>query len=406
MSELCLPHDWLGQRWWTAYVDLVSGRGAPAYARLAQALTGAGHADLAGAIARSLVVGESPLAGGRLPSSPAALEPGERALLSHDLNLLSAAARRELTEELPETERSSYPRLSELAPAPPAGGPVATLRSALLLEPTANLLAVYLDVLRSGGGGQAALYPALRWLGGSLEGVPTPAAADLAELVGLDEQLGRLTANTEALLAGKGAHNALLYGPRGSGKSTTVRGLLTRYAAAGLRLVELPLEELGALPDLLTKLSQRPQAFVLYVDDLAFEDGDPGYRPLKTLLEGGLAARPRNVALYATSNRRHLVKERFSHRPDPLDDDVHRWDTHHERLALADRFGLVITFPDAGQRRYLEVVSGLAHYHGIEQESLQEAAIRFAEWGNGYSGRTAAQFIDSLKQRAGQTQPG
>jgi len=112
-----------------------------------------------------------------------------------------------------------------------------------------------------------------------------------------------------------------------------------------------------------------------------------------------LAGRPDNVALYATSNRRHLLKERFRDRPDPLDDDVHRWDSQHEKLALADRFGLTITFPDAGQRRYLELVRGLARRRGLEQPALEEAAIRFAEWGNGYSGRTAAQFIASLSQR-------
>jgi len=118
-----------------------------------------------------------------------------------------------------------------------------------------------------------------------------------------------------------------------------------------------------------------------------------------------LSGRPANVALYATSNRRHLLKERFRDRPDPLDDDVHRWDSQHEKLALADRFGLTITFPDAGQRRYLEVVRGLCRRHGLgasvlDGSSLEEAAIRFAEWGNGYSGRTAAQFVASLSARA------
>ena len=106
--------------------------------------------------------------------------------------------------------------------------------------------------------------------------------------------------------------------------------------------------------------------------------------------------------MYATSNRRHLLRERHRERPDPLDDDVHRWDTHHDRLALADRFGLTLTFPDANQRRYLEVVAGLIGRHGLDVDDLAERAIRFAEWGNGYSGRTARQFVDGLLQEAGE----
>jgi hypothetical protein len=141
----------------------------------------------------------------------------------------------------------------------------------------------------------------------------------------------------------------------------------------------------------------RPHCYILFVDDLSFEQGDNSYHQLKTLLEGSLTARPDNVLIYATSNRRHLVKEQFSDRPDPLNDDVHGWDTHHERLALSDRFGLTITFPDASQQRYLEIVKGLVNFENLEIENLDERAIRFAEWGNGYSGRTAQQFVDSAK---------
>ena len=415
-NELYLPHGWVDDSWWSAYRQLdtaltVAGKSGAidggaataipevvgAYAHLTRELVRAGYRDLAAAIAFGLVVGESPLAGGRLPSGPSDLQAGEHGLLEHDLATLSTAARRDLSREVSAALALDLPDAKQLAPPEAGSGVVSGLREALLTAPAAGLLEAYLEVLRRAGGGPAALFPALRWHRGRLEGVPAPAPAHLEELVGLDEQLARLTANTEALLAGRGAQNALLYGPRGSGKSTAVRGLLERYAAAGLRLVELPLEEVGDLAELLSSLAGRPQAFVLFVDDLSFEDGDSGYRPLRTLLEGGLAGRPPNIALYATSNRRHLLKERFSQRPDPLDDDVHRWDTQHERLALADRFGLVITFPDAGQRRYLEVVRGLARHRGLEHRELDEAAIRFAEWGNGYSGRTAAQFIESLR---------
>jgi uncharacterized protein len=215
--------------------------------------------------------------------------------------------------------------------------------------------------------------------------------------VGVEAALGRLYANTEAFLAGRGGHHALLYGPRGSGKSTALRSLGGRYAAAGLRLVEVGPGDLHELPQLLQQLSDRPHRYLLFVDDLSFEAGSAAYGPLKSLLEGSLGGQPDNVRVYATSNRRHLVAERFSERPDPLDDDVHAWDTQHDRLALADRFGLTLTFPDATQRRYLEIVRGLAARDGVTDGELEAKAVRFADWGNGYSGRTAQQFLEALR---------
>jgi uncharacterized protein len=115
-------------------------------------------------------------------------------------------------------------------------------------------------------------------------------------------------------------------------------------------------KDLIALPEVIETVRFHPHRFVIFVDDLNFEAGDNAYGPLKTLLEGSLTERPDNVLVYATSNRRHLVREHFSDRPDPLSDDVHAWDTHNERLALSDRFGLTITFPDATQQRYLDIV--------------------------------------------------
>jgi predicted AAA+ superfamily ATPase len=254
----------------------------------------------------------------------------------------------------------------------------------------------YLQLLAERGAGPAALYPALTWQGRNLAGLQHPDLPSWDELALLGEQLERLGRNTQALLAGAGAHNVLLYGPRGSGKSTAVRGLLGRFAGSGLRLVELPPAELAALPALVERLRRQPTSFVIFVDDLAFEAEDAAYRPLKSLLEGSLSSTPANVIVLATSNRRHLVRERHSDRPAP-EDDVHGWDTHHERLALADRFGLTITFPSAGQRGYLEMVRALAALRGVGAVDT-EKAIQFAEWGNGYSGRTARQFVDDQVQ--------
>ena len=137
------------------------------------------------------------------------------------------------------------------------------------------------------------------------------------------------------------------------------------------------------------------------LDDLAFEEGERGYRPLRSLLEGGLRGLPPRVLVIATSNRRHLVREQLRDRPDPLDDDVHAWDTHHERLALADRFGLVLTFPRVDRDRYLVLVEALARAAAVELAADWSVdAIRFAERGNGYAGRTARQYVTELAQRA------
>src|SRR5690606_21408356 len=194
----------------------------------------------------------------------------ERALLEHDLATLSAAAKRDLYQQAASSAAGlDLPGLTDLAPPAIQQGPVKELRRALLGTADESLIEAYGEELARGAGGPAALFPALRWRRGRSEGVPAPAPANLEELLGLDEQLARLTANTEALLAGRGAQNVLLYGPRGSGKSTAVGGLLERFAAAGLRLLELPLEEVGDLPELLSTLAGRPQAFVLFVDDLS-----------------------------------------------------------------------------------------------------------------------------------------
>ena len=199
------------------------------------------------------------------------------------------------------------------------------------------------------GAGPLARYRAFRWTGQRLEGITHSAQGD-SQLVGLARPLAQLTQNTEAFLDHKPAQHTLLYGPRGSGKSTAVKRLLPRYEGRGLRLIELSAAHLFDLLSVVEPLRGRPHRYILFVDDLSFGKDDAGYAPLKTLLEGSLTERPHNVLIYATSNRRHLVTESFSERPDPSNDDVHAWDTQHERLALADRFGLTLTFPNASSR--------------------------------------------------------
>lgn len=401
-----LQFSFLSEPWWLAAERLGSLlSGSPAdpqalrshYADAVGALAAAHLPDVPTAIATGLIDDDAPYLVDEAGSPP----PGVLRLLAHDFVVLAELAARDLGAEARAQGVATAPALVELAPAPADADRRAVV--AALAEPLARGAAavardVYLGVLREHGSGPPALNKALRFMSGGLTAVAAPQGTSLSDLVGLGEQLAKLVANTQALVERLPSHNTLLYGPRGSGKSTAVRGLLERFAPKGLRLVELPVEELSRLAELLDDLRRRPQSFVLFVDDLGFDEGDPGYRPLKTLLEGGLSGRPVNVALYATSNRRHLVKERFADRPDPLDDDVHRWDTHHEKLALADRFGLTLTFPDANQRRYLDLIRTLAARRQLVVDDLDQHAIRFAEWGNGYSGRTARQFIDTLMQ--------
>lgn len=390
------------QPWWRALSDLVTilaDGGEPAsvqraYARLLSKLALGGYASLRGAAARSLLLHAGPT----VASSGNHPPEGVRRALHADLKLLFELVNRDYAALLAGSG-AQVPPLEELADEPAAGVNDEALAAAAAVVAegdSTKRVELYLQTLAEFGGGPAALYPALSFQRGALVGVPHPDRPTWGELIGLEEQLGRLARNVEALLAGAESHHTLLYGPRGSGKSTAVRGLLERYSADGLRLVELTPEVLGDLSALADAVRGHPRKFVVYVDDLAFGAEEAAYRPLKSLLEGSLHGRPANMIVVATSNRRHLVKERMSDRPDP-EDDVHGWDTHHERLALADRFGLTITFPSASQRDYLEIVSALAALRGVMAVE-QEQALKFAEWGNGYSGRTARQFVAQLGQ--------
>ncbi len=373
--------------------EVILGRNAAevedAYAELYAALSEAGHTDLYGAAATGLLYGESALARAASPI-PEGLLAGAR----RDLTALLPSLRRDWQGEVADVVGDKLPPLEHLSRITDKVQAFAKLLSSADADAVLKKL---LEAYRQNGTGDLARFPAFRWSGGALHGVSHPAWAKAERLVGLEKQLERLDANTEAFLAGRGGQHTLLYGPRGSGKSTALRSLGGRYTEAGLRFVEVVPESLSDLPTILETLRGRPHFYLLFVDDLSFEAGSRAYGPLKSLLEGALSGRPENALVYATSNRRHLVSERFSERPDPLNDDVHAWDTQHERLALSDRFGLVLTFPDATQRRYLEIVRGLAERDSVIDGDLEAKAIRFAEWGNGYSGRTAQQFIGVLK---------
>ncbi len=253
---------------------------------------------------------------------------------------------------------------------------------------------------RSGAEPSPALFEravAFRWDarrgGGRLRPIERPQLFDLEDLVGVDRALDRLVANTEQFLAGLPFNHVLLHGERGTGKSSAVRGLLDRYAERGLRIAEVHRADLLDVPDVLEILARAPQRFLVFCDDLSFDAGDPGYRELKAALEGSLAAPAENVCIVATSNRRHLIQERVADNAQiGLDaaGDLQVGETVDEKLALSDRFGLVIGFYPFDQDAYLEVVKHYAAKAGLETpgEELREEALRWALRRASRSGRS------------------
>ncbi|WP_204105799.1 MULTISPECIES: ATP-binding protein [Spirulina sp. CCY15215] len=250
------------------------------------------------------------------------------------------------------------------------------------------------------GTGIFSRYRALRWQKGQLKGISHPDPIQLTEIVGYEMQKATLIKNTEFLLAGYPALHVLLYGSRGSGKSSLVKGLLGKFGDRGLRLIEVSKSELYDLSAILEQLRNISQKFIIFVDDLSFEEDDEAFKSLKVVLEGSVTAKANNVLVYATSNRRHLIREFFEDRPRPRDsDEVHSWDTMQEKLSFSDRFGLTLTFEPANQDTYLEIIHHLALEANIklETEDLEFRAKQWATRHNGRSGRTARQFIDFLK---------
>ncbi len=253
---------------------------------------------------------------------------------------------------------------------------------------------------RQYGSGLFAEYRAVRWQAGQFIGIRYSDPVKLSALVGYESQRDALLKNTEFLLAGEMALHVLLYGSRGSGKSSLVKSLLNEYSNRSLRLLEVSKSDLKDLPEIVEHLRGVSQKFIIFVDDLSFEEDDDAFKALKVVLEGNLTARPQNVVVYATSNRRHLIREFFVDRPAPKDnEEIHAWDTMQEKLSFSDRFGLTLTFEPADQKTYLKIVQHLTAQAeiNITQEDLEYQALQWATRHNGRSGRTARQFVDFLK---------
>lgn len=234
---------------------------------------------------------------------------------------------------------------------------------------------------------------------GEITPVKHPDPQRLSDLYGYEMERQTVIDNTLALLKGKPAQNVLLYGDAGTGKSSTVKAVVNEFADKGLRLIEITKEQLRDIPDIIESISSNPLKFIIFIDDLSFVAGEDCFGALKATLEGSVSARTGNTAIYATSNRRHLVKESFSDRNG--DDDVHRNDTLQETLSLSARFGLRVNFSRPDKKAYVTIATELARSKGItlSDDELALKAEQFAiSSGNGRSARTAKQFVAGLSQ--------
>jgi predicted AAA+ superfamily ATPase len=234
--------------------------------------------------------------------------------------------------------------------------------------------------------------------GGRLEPVRHVATIRLSSLVEVDAQKDKLVRNTEQFVAGKGANNVLLTGSRGTGKSSLIKACLNEFAPRGLRLIEVDKADLVDLPDIVDLVAERSERFVVFCDDLSFDEGEPGYKALKSILDGSVAESSENVLIYATSNRRHLLpeymKENLSYRHTE-DGEVHPGEVVEEKISLSERFGLWVSFYPFSQDEYLAIVAQWLRGFGVGDDAIaaarQESLVWALERGS-RSGRVAYQF--------------
>jgi len=255
---------------------------------------------------------------------------------------------------------------------------------------------------RETGSGEFGRYWAFKWNSSSLNpelaGIANPDAIRIEDLVGYEDQQEQIIRNTSQFVKGFTANNMLLYGDRGTGKSSTIKSLIHIFGHKGLRIIEVSKHDLLSLHAIIQKVEGRAQKFILFIDDLSFEENETEYKDLKAILEGSIEKPPDNVLVYATSNRRNLVREFFSDRDM---DEVSSQDTYQEKLSLADRFGIKLVFPTPDKWEFLKTVEDIARKSGItmEKAKLHSLAMEWVMWHNSRSGRTAKQFVNDLRGR-------
>ena len=266
-----------------------------------------------------------------------------------------------------------------------------------------GFMAAMVEFYRDFGVGKLGLHKAFRITGRKDEAIITPitniAHVSLDDLVGYEIAKQKLVDNTEAFVNGHSANNCLLFGDAGTGKSSSIKGILNQYYDRGLRIIEIYKHQFKHLNDVIAQIKNRNYKFIIYMDDLSFEEFEIEYKYLKAVIEGGLERKPDNVLIYATSNRRHLVREQFSDK-EGRRDDLHASDTVQEKLSLAHRFGVQIFFNGPDKREFQDIVKVLAKRAGIDmpEEELLLEANKWEISHGGLSGRTAQQFVISMSK--------
>lgn len=246
---------------------------------------------------------------------------------------------------------------------------------------------------------------------GSLEPVRHIGNMSLGDLKEIEDQKEKIRRNTEQFVSGKPANNVLLTGARGTGKSSLIKACLNEYAARGLRLIEVDKADLTDLPDIVDVVSGRPEKFIVFCDDLSFEEGEPGYKALKSILDGSIAAATPNVLIYATSNRRHLLPEYMTENltySRSEDGEVHPGEVVEEKISLSERFGLWVSFYPFSQDEYLTIVAQWLSSFGVGQETITAAKPASLVWAlerSSRSGRVAYQFARDYAGRDGASRP-
>lgn len=251
---------------------------------------------------------------------------------------------------------------------------------------------------RKKGCGQFALGRAFHWEKGQLTQVKHSDPIDQRDMIGYEFQRNAVVENTRVMLSGKPTNNVLLYGDSGTGKSATVKSLVNIPEFYNLRLIEIAKNSLDELTELIRQISRHTQKFIIYIDDLSFEQEDKGFSALKTALEGGLERRPDNVAIYVTSNRRHMIRESFS---DRQGDDVHARETMEERTSLSERFGLRLSYLALDKKKYQDMVLSMCHRMGLDLPDNQ-ILVEANRWEIQHGGRTPRVAVQLVENLAGQ----
>jgi predicted AAA+ superfamily ATPase len=385
ITDLILFHNVLQDEVGQSFALYRTAPTAQAYNRLARALWAEG-ANLQDHLLNRLLADENPFTQG---AEKGELSPELIQAARWDLTLLGEAARSLTVQPVP---------------LPPPDPTVTGIRARFRTEADwAEQIDELAAHLRANGTGQMGRYHALRWESGQLFGIEEPDPIRMEELVGSTEAKAIVMRNTEQFLQGLPANNLLLYGDRGTGKSSTVKALVHRYGPQGLRIVELGRADLDQVAAVMRAVRSKAQRFILFIDDLSFEEFEVSYKTFKAVLEGSLERRPSNLLVYATSNRQHLIRQRWSDREPAASDEVHPGDTLQERTSLADRFGITVLFTTPDQEQFLFIVQSLAAQKNlpVEPEELRRQAIQWTLWHHSRNGRTARQFVDDLAGRLG-----